>query len=384
MDRKTDFVEIDMEFVERTLLALLAIPSPTGFTDEVVRYVGRCLDELKIPYEITRRGAIRADLKGEISSPDRAIVAHLDTIGAMVKQLKDNGRMELVPVGTWSSRFAEGARVTVFTETQPYRGTILPVLASGHTFNTQIDTLPISWETVELRLDQISHTRTELEQLGVQVGDFVAIDPQPDIAPAGFINSRHLDDKAGVAVLLAVGKAIRDKSLELPMDCHFLFTISEEVGSGASAVLHGDAAEMVTIDAGPSAPGQSTDEYGVSICMQDSAGPFDYHLTHRLLKLCKENNITHRRDVFRYYRCDSASAIEAGNDIRTALVCFGTDASHGYERCHKHSLLALGRLLTCYVCSGPLFPRDRDELGPLAGFSTLPIEERECSSPDNE
>jgi putative aminopeptidase FrvX len=141
-------------------------------------------------------------------------------------------------------------------------------------------------------------------------------------------------------------------------------------------VLHGDVAEMVTIDTGPSAPGQSTDEYGVTICMQDSAGPFDYHLTHRLLKLCKDHGITHRRDVFRYYRCDSASAIEAGNDIRTALICFGTDASHGYERCHKHSLVALGRLLMCYLASGFLFPRDRDELGSLAGFPTLPIEEK--------
>jgi peptidase M42 family hydrolase len=375
MDKRARHPAIDMDFVIEVLLDLLAIPSPAGFTDEAARYTCGRLGALGIPYELTRRGAIRADLKGKIESPDRAIVAHLDTIGAMVKQLKDNGRLELLPVGTWSSRFAEGARVTVFTDDQPIRGTILPIMASGHTFNTQIDTLPVSWEHVELRPDLVAHSRADLERIGVQVGDFVAVDPNPDLSPSGFINSRHLDDKAGVAVLLGAGKAVVEGRLALPVDCHFLFTISEEVGSGCSAVLHQDVAEMVTIDTGPSAPGQSTDEYGVSICMMDSAGPFDYHLTHHLLRLCRKFDIPHRRDVFRYYRCDSASAIEAGNDIRTALVCFGTDASHGYERCHRRSLEALGELLLHYMASKPLFARDREALGSLEGFPTLPITE---------
>jgi putative aminopeptidase FrvX len=154
-----------------------------------------------------------------------------------------------------------------------------------------------------------------------------------------------------VATVLAVAKALVESKTPLPVDCHLLFTISEEVGSGASAVLHGDVAEMVTVDTGPVAPIQAGDEFGVTICMKDSAGPFDYHLTHKLLALCKDYGIRHQRDVFRHYRCDSASAIEAGNDIRTALVCFGTDATHGYERCHLRALQALGELLgfTCRV-----------------------------------
>jgi len=367
---------VDMEFVMDTLLELLSIPSPTGFTDEVVRYTGECLERLDIPYEVTRRGAIRADMRGAISTPDRAIVSHLDTIGAMVRQLKDNGRLGVQPVGTWSARFAEGARVTVFTDVHPIPGTILPIYASGHRFNTRIDTLPVAWENVEVRLDEVVHSRLELEQRGVQVGDFVAVDPGAQVSSAGFINSRHLDDKAGAAVMLGVARAVRDRQLPLPVDCHLLFTISEEVGSGASAILHQDVAEMVTIDTGPSAPGESTDEYGVTVCMKDSTGPFDYHLTRLLLRLCREHAIPHRRDIFEFYRCDSASAIEAGNDIRTALVCFGTDASHGYERCHKRSLDALARLLIHYISSPPMFARERRAMASLEGFPTLPIEEK--------
>jgi peptidase M42 family hydrolase len=365
--------QINQDYMKDILIKLLNIPSPSGFTDEIVRFTCQELERLGIPYEITRRGGIRADLEGREKSPDRAIVAHLDTIGAMVKQLKDNGRLEIVPIGTWSSRFAEGARVTLFTDSHPYRGTILPIKAAGHTYNTQIDTLPVDWENIELRIDEVCHSRNDLEKLGINVGDFVAIDPQPEITPAGFINSRHLDDKAGVAVLLAVAKSVVDAGITLPVDCHLLLTISEEVGSGASAILHQDVAQMVTIDAGPSAPGQSTDEYGVTICMQDSAGPFDYHLTHKLIEICQTNNIPYRRDIFKYYRCDSASAIEAGNDIRTALVCFGTDATHGYERCHEKTLEALARLLFCYINSERMFARDSKDLGPLKGFPTLPV-----------
>lgn len=366
-------VDIDIEYVKSTLLDLLAIPSPSGFTDEAVRYTCQQLEEFGLHYEITRRGCIRADMKGRIYSPDRAIVAHLDTIGAMVRELKDNGRLALIPVGTWSSRFAEGARVTIFSHGVQYRGTILPVKASGHAFDKEVDTLPVSWENIELRVDEQAFSKADLVKLDINVGDYVSVDPQPDISASGFINSRHLDDKAGVAVLLAVAKATCEYKLNLPLDCHLLFTISEEVGSGASAVLHQDVAEMVSIDTGPVAPGQSTDEFGVTIGMQDSSGPFDYHLTHKLIKLCQEHGINHKRDVFKYYRSDSASALEAGNDIRTALLCFGADATHGYERCHIRSLQALGQLLCCYIQSAPTSKHDQYELGPLTGFSHLPV-----------
>jgi peptidase M42 family hydrolase len=367
---------IDLDYLQEVLVELLRIPSPAGFTDEAVRYTLRRLEELGIPSEITRRGAIRADLKGAQSSPDRAIVTHLDTIGAITSGLKDNGRLELLPIGTWSSRFAEGARVTVYTDECSYRGTILPVKASGHAYNLEIDSLPVSWDSVELRLDEECFTRGDLARLGLHRGDFVAFDAQPEITASGFINSRHLDDKGGVATVLAVAKALVESKTPLPVDCHLLFTISEEVGSGASAVLHGDVAEMVTVDTGPVAPTQSGDEFGVTICMKDSAGPFDYHLTHKLLGLCNDYGIRHQRDVFRHYRCDSASAIEAGNDIRTALVCFGTDATHGYERCHLRALQALSDLLGLYVQSPPTARRDRLGLGSPEGFTHMPVDSR--------
>jgi peptidase M42 family hydrolase len=374
---------IDTEYITALLLELLSIPSPAGYTDEIVHRTGQELEHLGIPFELTRRGAIRADLKGRVTSPDRAIVAHLDTLGAMVRALKPDGRLGIASIGTWSSRFAAGARVKVMSESGCRTGTILPLKASGHAFDREVDSQPTDWDHVEVRLDEVVQSDDDLRQLGLRVGDYVAIEPNPEITPSGFINSRHLDDKAGVAVVLGAAKAVLESGRPLPLDCHLVLTISEEVGSGSSHTLHRDVAEMVTIDSAPQAPGQASIEFGVTVGMMDSTGPFDYHLTQKLIRLCERYDIPFQRDVFRYYRSDSASAVEAGNDLRTALACFGVDASHGWERTHTHALQSLAELLALYMLSEPTFTRDADELIPLDKFSRMPVDLGEPTHPED-
>ncbi|MCJ2370322.1 osmoprotectant NAGGN system M42 family peptidase [Pseudomonas sp. RGM 3321] len=348
----------DLKYLQKVLLEMLAIPSPTGFTDTIVRYVAERLEELGIPFELTRRGTIRATLKGKQNSPDRAVSAHVDTIGASVREVKDNGRLALAAVGCWSSRFAEGSRVSVFTDTGVIRGSVLPLMASGHAFNTAVDEMPISWDHVELRLDAYCTTRADCESLGIGIGDFVAFDPLPEFTESGHISARHLDDKAGVAALLAALKSIVDSGAEPLIDCHPLFTITEETGTGAAGVLPWDVSEFVGIDIAPVAPGQHSSEHAVSVAMQDSGGPYDYHLSRHLLRLGVENELPVRRDLFRYYYSDAHSAVTSGHDIRTALLAFGCDATHGYERTHIDSLAALSKLLGAYILSPPVFASD--------------------------
>lgn len=359
---------IDDDYLLKKLVWLLGIHSPSGYTDPVVRATCGELERLGIDFELTRRGAIRATLPGKSDGPGRAVVAHVDTLGAMVKSLKDNGRVSLTPVGTWSPRFAEGARVSVFTDDDVYRGQVLPMKASGHTYNDEIDTQPVTWDNLEVRIDERVTCLRDLIDLGVRVGDHIGFDATVETFPNGYIVARHLDDKAGVAAILAAAKQIVEEKIELPVDLHLLFTISEEVGSGASAVLHGEVAELISIDNGTAAPGQASSEYGVTIAMGDSTGPFDFHLTRHLIHLCKANRIQHTRDIFRYYRCDSASAVEAGNDIRTALVAFGVDGSHGYERTNLDSLCCVAELMVAYAKQEPLFASHSEPLGGLAGF----------------
>ncbi len=365
-------LDIDRDYLVDTLLALLAIPSPSGYTDNIVHRVGEELEALGIGFELTRRGAIRATLPGRETAADRAIVAHVDTIGAMVRGLLPNGRLAVAQVGTWPARFAEQGRVTIFTRRGTRRGTVLPLKASGHVYNEGVDQQMASWDNLEVRVEERVRDADGLRALGFDIGDYVAFDPNPEVSESGFVLARHLDDKAGVASLLAAARAVVEARLELPVECHLLFTIFEEVGSGASAVLHENVAEMVGIDNATPAPGQSSSEEMVTIAMMDSTGPFDWHLTQKLIHLAEQHEIPLCRDVFRYYRSDAASALDAGNDIRTALLCFGVDASHGPERTHIDSLVGLARLLSVYMQSEITVPRDRTQLGPMEGFPEQP------------
>lgn len=375
---------IDDTYIASFLKTLLETPSPTGYTDAVTRVCCAELDRLGVSYEITRRGAIRARLQGSRRQPARALIAHVDTLGAQVKYLKENGRMELVPIGHWSSRFAEGARCTVFTAEQgAFRGTILPLKASGHTFNEEVDTQPVAWSQVELRPDVVAESADDLALVGFNIGDFVAIDPQTEFLDNGFVVSRHLDDKAGVAAMFGAIKALIEGEVKLAVDTYFLISVTEEIGHGASSVLTQDIASMVTIDNGTTAPGQNSREFGVTVAMADQTGPFDYHLTQKLLRLAREHEISHQRDIFRYYRSDSAAAIESGADVRTALVTFGIDASHGYERIHMHALHSVARLIHAYAASKVEIRRDAEALSKsLEGFTGVPMDPAEEESWD--
>lgn len=340
---------IDEDYLHRCLREMLAIPSPTGFTDEIVRYICRALENLGVDYTLGRRGTIKVVLAGEDNTCARAIANHIDTIGATVSNIKPSGRLALTPVGTWSSRFAEGGRVTIFTGNASYRGQVLPLLASGHAFNEQVDQLPVGWPQVEVRINQPVESAADTRALGIGPGDFVAFDPDQEWDPSGYITARHLDNKAGAAANLAALKALLDHGVKPAVELQLMFTVTEEVGTGAGSSLDATVAEFVGIDIGPVAPGQNARETGVTLCAQDTSGPFDRLLTRRLRGLCRDHGIGCQTDIFRYYYSDANSAIVAGHDVRHALVTFGTDATHGYERTHRDSIVSVARLLVLYA-----------------------------------
>ncbi len=362
---------IDVEWTIDFLIRLLRTPSPSGRTDTVVQLIGDELDDLGFRFELTRRGSLIAELPGRHDGPDRAVVTHADTIGCMVRALKDDGRLAVIPVGHHSARFAEGARVSIFTDGggRPLTGTVLPLKASGHAFNDEVDTQGVGWDHVEVRVDERIAIRADVEALGVQVGDFVALDAEPVRTESGFLVSRHLDGKAGVAAAMAAFRALSDGHVSLPVTAHLLITIAEEVGQGASHGLDADVAEMVSVDNAVCAPGQHSIEDGVTIPMADQSGPFDYHLTRKLLGICSDHHIPHARDTFKWYRSDVAAAIEAGAGTRAALIAFGLDGSHGWERTHVDSVRRVAALLTSYLRTDLTFARwDRSPKGELANF----------------
>ncbi|ODT81257.1 MAG: peptidase M42 [Pelagibacterium sp. SCN 64-44] len=337
---------IDQDYLLDRLLQLVETPSPVGMTERAVALVDTWLRELGYAPKYTRRGVLYVEV-GD-GPPRRALAAHLDTLGAMVTELKPNGRLALRNTGTWAARFAEGARVTVFSDHAEHRGTILPLKASGHRFNTEVDTQPADWDNLEIRVDAVLPDRDALVAAGFHVGDMVAVDAQPEVVD-GFVVSRHLDDKAGCATLLAALKAIAEGRIKVAVPFQAMFTIAEEIGIGGTHGFGAEVEELLAIDNAVTAPNQASRDDAVTIAMRDRQGPFDAQMTRSMLTICQRLGIACERDAFRHYRSDSAAAVEAGWDIRVGLVCFSLDSSHGWERTHLASLTALSRLLAGYI-----------------------------------
>ena len=330
---------------------LVSIPSPSGNTGKVIEFCEQYLQDLSIEMKRNRKGGLLVTIPGKDQEQHRMLTAHVDTLGAMVKEIKPNGRLKLAMIGGFSWNSVEGEYCEIETESgHIYTGTILMKQTSVHVYKDAGDAKR-NEDNIEVRIDEKVKTEKETRELGIQVGDFVSFDPRVQITDSGYIKSRHLDDKASTAILLRLIRAIMAESLELPYTTHFLISNNEEIGYGGNSNITPETVEYLAVDMGALGEGQSSDEYTVSICAKDSSGPYHYGLRKHLVHLAKENNIDYKLDIYPYYGSDASAAIKAGHDIVHGLVGPGIESSHAFERTHESSLRNTEKLLYAYVQS---------------------------------
>lgn len=330
---------------------LVNIPSPSGYTKNIMNFITSSIKGLNIEYKLTNKGAIIATIKGENDSSHRLLTAHIDTLGAMVKEVKSNGRLKLSMIGGFSWNAVEGEYCTIHTANgKTIRGTILLHETSVHVYRGSND-VKRDENHIEVRIDEKVKSAEEVREIGIEVGDFVSFDPRFEVTESGFIKSRHLDDKASTALLLQLMKYLVDNKVKLPYTTHFYISNNEEIGFGGNSNIPSQVVEYVAIDMGAIGDGQSSDEYTVSICAKDSSGPYHYELTRSLVELAKEHQIDYKLDIYPYYGSDASAAIRAGFDVKHALFGPGIESSHAYERTHIDSLKATAELLSVYVTS---------------------------------
>lgn len=341
---------IPMDEVVDFLVRLLQTPSPTGDTEAAMAWLEATLAPLPVTCTRTRKGALVVTWPGDPTHP-RALTAHTDTLGAMVREIKENGRLKLTPLGgyAWSSVDGEGCTV-VTAEGRRYRGSILSVKASVHIFGPETRELERKPENYEVRLDAPTHSDEDTRLLGINVGDFVYVDPRVELNE-GFIRSRFLDDKASVAAIYGALVALHRAGLAPRYRLTVLISNYEEVGHGAASGIPADVEELVAVDMAAVGEGQASDEYSVGICAKDSGGPYHLGLRRRLERLAQTCGIPYRVDTYPYYGSDGEAAWRAGADLKVALIGPGVDASHAYERTHRASLEATAQLLVAYLLS---------------------------------
>jgi putative aminopeptidase FrvX len=330
---------------------LVSIPSPSGYTSKVIQFTEQFLKEIEVETKRNRKGGLIATLPGKNTEEHRMLTAHVDTLGAMVKEIKSNGRLRLDLIGGFKFNAIEGEYCGIHTASgKVFTGTILMHQTSVHVYKNAGEAKR-NQENMEVRIDAMVENEDDIKKLGIQVGDFVSFDPRVQMTDNGFIKSRHLDDKASVAILLQLIKRIKQENLTLPYTTHFLISNNEEIGYGGNSNITPETVEYMAVDMGAIGDGQSTDEYTVSICVKDASGPYHYGLRKHLSELAEENNIAYKLDIYPYYGSDASAAIRAGHDIIHGLIGPGIDASHAYERTHENSLKETEKLLYHYVKS---------------------------------
>jgi putative aminopeptidase FrvX len=267
----------------------------------------------------------------------------------MVKSLEKDGTVRLTQVGGYALATVEGEYCTIETASgAKLRGTVLFEKPSAHV-SKDVETARRELDNMVVRLDVEAADNTALAALGVGVGDYIHFDPRFELTDSGFVKSRHLDDKAGVACMLSAVRSIAEAGTKPRRTCHFYFSTSEEVGLGASAGIPEGTGQLLAVDMGAVGKGQASDEYSVAICAKDSTGPFDFRLRRHLEELCQANAIPYKVDIYPFYGSDAAVAVRAGHDVVTGLIGPGINASHNLERTHRKSLAATVSLILAFL-----------------------------------
>ncbi|MDQ0429100.1 putative aminopeptidase FrvX [Planomicrobium stackebrandtii] len=333
------------------LKEIVEIPSPSGYTMDVMSKIRTLLAQWNVEHKTTHKGAVIATIRGRDQQHHRLLTAHVDTLGAMVKEIKPSGRLKLSLVGGFKFNAIEGENCLIHkADGSTVSGTILLHQTTVHVYK-DAGTAERTADNMEVRLDEKAFSKEQVQSLGIEVGDFVSFQPRFEATQSGYIKSRHLDDKASTALLLQLVKHFSGTGEELPYTTHFYISNNEEIGYGGNSSIPPETQEYIAVDMGAIGDGQESDEYTVSICAKDSSGPYHYGLTRHLISLAQDHDIDYKVDIYPYYGSDASAAISAGHDVKHALFGPGIEASHSYERTHTDSLKAAAALLHAYVLS---------------------------------
>ncbi|NQN87745.1 M42 family metallopeptidase [Streptococcus suis] len=334
------------------IVKLTNTPSPTGFTTDIMNYIKAEVEGLGYKAIKTAKGGVLVTVPGENDKEHRMLTAHLDTLGAMVRAVKPDGRLKMDLVGGFGYPSIEGENCLIHCAKNGkiFTGTILMHQTSVHVYR-DASTAERNQTNMEIRLDEKVTNADQTRALGIEVGDFISFDPRTVVTETGFIKSRHLDDKVSAAILLHLLKVYKEEAITLPYTTHFYFSNNEEIGYGANSSIPAQVVEYLAVDMGAMGDDQQTDEYTVSICVKDGSGPYHYELRQHLVTLAERDGIPYKLDIYPYYGSDASAAMRAGADVKHALLGAGIESSHSYERTHLDSVHATERMVDAYLKS---------------------------------
>ena len=338
----------DEKYCLDTFEKLIGVDSTTGQYEEIQALICGMLDGMDVPYTLTHKGGVIADLGGEGDA--LVVTAHVDDIGLMVRRINADGTLNVCPVGGLYPFYCVTENVRVRTRSgRVITGTVCRTPNSIHVTEDELRAVMPDFRTnVCVVLDEPVADADDVRALGVGTGDYVALEPRFRVEN-GYVKSRFVDDKACAAVLLSLIRDMKKDGAVPSRKVYAYFAFYEEIGHG-TVWIPGDVRDILAVDIAPTGPDQTSDERKVSIFAKDSRYPYHTVMTRELCDAADRAGVDYVVDVFTpHYGSDGDATVAAGHDVRHAAIGPGTANSHGYERTHVDGLRNTYDLLAEYL-----------------------------------
>lgn len=324
---------------------VLVTHSPGGWEHEMDAIVLEDLGKCSVEVQRDAHDNIYVIFPGREAGPLSLVTAHKDENSLIVRKIEDNGRMWLDPIGgTRPGKFGEGP-FDLMTESEVIPG-ILHIGSSHcselssriHKSKTEL----LTWDMVYL---DCKLNAEQLTERGVGVGDRALVARSrkpPTYLHEEYVGGYALDDKAAVAVLLMVARALNEQP---PLhDVCVGITSAEEGGVSGGKYLSRvlQPHDFIAVEVGPVA-----EEYPIEmndqpvVLFKDGVYHYDPTLSRELIAAGKRQDVQCQRAVIRTFGSDASLSASFGLVGRAGCICYATENTHGYE------VSSLGALENC-------------------------------------
>jgi len=347
---------------EALLTELLNARGPGGQEDEV-RAI--CLRELRLFCDDTHIdpagnvvGVIRG---GRTGSPEAAIrvMAHLDEIAMIVKNVLENGTLEVLALGGSQPISFGVCPVDILGDEHILPGVLSygSMHNSGRTSNGR-DVLAgnVQWKDVYIVTRK---SQSDLQQLGVRPGTRVVLSQhwRKPFKVHDCIAAHFLDDRAPLSAVILCAKLLSERRGKLKQDVWFvLTTLEEESNAGAmyaASRLPGDT--TIAVEVGP-----VLEEYGTELSANpiintgDQKGYYSRTVVQGLIAAGLKAGFKPQSALLVDFASDASAVMSAGIDARAGCIAIPTENTHGFEMVLLEGITACAATLVEFMLDAHL------------------------------
>lgn len=332
-----------------TIEELVMHHSPSGVEAEIDGLLLRRFAELGVEVWQDSAGNVIAKIAGRNSNRAIAITGHKDEIGAIVKTVGTDGRVEVRKLGgAFPWVYGEGV-VDLLGDEQTIPGILS--FGSRHVSHespqkAQQEAAPLTWENAWV---ETKCTASELEAAGIRAGTRMVVGKhrKRPLRLRDYIASYTLDNKASVAILLALAEVVKQP----PADIYLVASAKEEVGAiGALYFTQRQPLEaLIALEICPLAPEYPIKDGSEPVLLsQDGYGIYDEGLNGELRRAAEKAGVPVQLAAIAGFGSDASIAMKFGHVARAACLGFPTQNTHGYEIAHLGAIANCTRILEAY------------------------------------